>query len=178
MSMIKDLLQVFETMEAERTDLLQQLEAYPQDVLEKKPDAESWSVTEVVYHLKVAEEGALKYMRKKLEVGGHQKAKASAGLKQQFLNFMVSLPIKFKAPKVAQLPKDANVSYQQAVNEWTEVRNALKAQYDSVNENVIGNELFKHPAMGKMNLVQSVRFMRQHMNRHIGQIHRTLKKVS
>lgn len=174
----KELLQAFDRMEKERQTLLKQLESYPNDVLEKKPDADSWSVTEVIYHLKIAEEGALKYMHKKLEVGGHSKAKASAGLKQRFLNFMVSLPIKFKAPKVAQLPKDADVSYPQAVAEWAGVRNTLKSQYASVEESIIGNELFKHPSMGKMNLVQSARFMRQHMQRHIGQIEKTLKKVS
>lgn len=174
----KELLQAFDQMENERQALIKQLEAYSTDILEKKPDANSWSVTEVIYHLKIAEEGALKYMHKKLEVGGHSKAKASAGLKQRFLNFMVSLPIKFKAPKVAQLPKDANVSYQQAVSEWTDIRNGLKVQYETIDESAIGNELFKHPAMGKMNLVQSARFMRQHVKRHMGQIERTLKKVS
>jgi uncharacterized damage-inducible protein DinB len=174
----KELLQAFDRMENERQALLKQLEAHSKDMLEKKPDSDSWSVTEVIYHLKIAEEGALKYMHKKLEVGGHSKAKASAGFKQRLLNFMVSLPIKFKAPKVAQLPKNAEVSYKQAVQEWNAIRDALKGQYQSVDESVIGNELFKHPAMGKMNLVQSVRFMRQHMQRHIGQIEKTLKTVS
>jgi uncharacterized damage-inducible protein DinB len=64
----KELLQAFDRMENERQALLGQLESYSEDILEKKPDADSWSVTEVIYHLKVAEEGALKYMRKKLEV--------------------------------------------------------------------------------------------------------------
>lgn len=174
----KELLRAFDIMENERMALLNELSSYSDEVLEKKPDADSWSVTEVIYHLKIAEEGALKYMNKKLEVGGHRKAAASAGIKQRFLNFMVSLPIKFKAPKVAQLPKDANVSYRQAVAEWTTVRDALRSQYETVDESMIGNELFKHPAMGKMNLVQSVKFMRQHVKRHIGQIQRTLKAVS
>ncbi len=174
----KELLAEFGIMETERQQLLKQLEPYSSEVLEKKPDENSWSVTEVIYHLVVAEGGALKYMRKKLEVGGHDKAKATAGLKQRFLNFMVSLPVKYKAPKVVELPSDISITYAEAVKQWNDVRNGLKSDYGSLDENLIGNELFKHPAMGKMNLVQSVRFMRQHMNRHIGQIEKTLKKVA
>lgn len=173
----EELLNEFDRMESERQQLLGKLNSISLETLEKKPDGNTWSVTEVMYHLKVAEEGALKYMQKKLDVGGHSKAAASAGLKQQFLNFMISLPIKFKAPKVAQLPKDSSVNYTQALDEWNAVRKGLRKEYESIDESLIANELFKHPAMGKMNLIQSVRFMRQHMNRHIGQIERTLEKV-
>lgn len=173
----KELLSEFDGMEADRQKLLKKLSGNSESTLEKKPSPNEWSVTEVIYHLIVAEGGALKYMQKKLEVGGHDRAKANAGFKQRFLNFMISLPVKYKAPKVVELPKDTKVTFPQALSEWNEIRNGLRKEYESVDEQLIGNELFKHPLMGKMNLVQSVRFMRQHMNRHIGQIERTLEKV-
>jgi uncharacterized damage-inducible protein DinB len=174
----KELLAEYGKMENERQQLLKRLEQYSEEILTKKPDADSWSVTETIYHLKVAEEGALKYMRKKLEVGGHAKATFGAGIKQKLLSLAISLPIKYKAPKVAQIPEGTNVSFAQALAEWNEVRNGLKADYESVDESIIGNELFKHPAAGKLSILQSVKFMRQHMNRHIGQIDRILKQVA
>lgn len=164
------LLAEFDRMENERQVLIKKLSGLPKESLERKPDAETWSVTEVIYHLKVAEEAALTYMRKKLEVGGYRSASFSAGLKQRLLNIIISLPIKFKAPKVAQLPKGTTVSFTEALNEWNAIREAMKEQYASIDEELVTKELFKHPITGKMNLIQSVRFMRKHMNRHIGQI--------
>ena len=174
----KELMAAFGRMENERQELLKRLEAYPEEVLTKKPDADSWSVTDTIYHLKVAEEGALRYMLKKLEVGGHQKASVGASIKQKLLNLAVSLPIKYKAPPVAQIPEGMDIPFAQAVAEWNAVRNGLKEQYTTVDESIIVNELFKHPAAGKLSILQSVKFMRQHMVRHIGQIERILKAVA
>ncbi len=174
----KELLVAFSKMESERLNLLKRLEQYSEEVLTKKPSADSWSVTETIYHLKVAENGALLYMRKKLEIGGHQKATFGAAVKQKLLNFAVSLPFKYKAPAVAQIPKGTKVSYAEAVAEWNNVREALKREYETVDESIVGNELFKHPAAGKLSILQSVKFMRQHVLRHVGQIDRTLKVVS
>lgn len=174
----KELITAFDKMEIERQQLLKRLGQFSEEVLTKKPSPTSWSVTETIYHLKVAEQGALMYMRKKLEVGGHQKATFGALVKQKLLNLAVSLPIKYKAPSVAQIPKGTSVSFAQAVEEWNDVRNGLLQEYNSVEENIIDNELFKHPAAGKLSVLQSVKFMRQHVIRHIGQIDRALKQVS
>lgn len=174
----KDLLQAFDKMEAERQQLLSRLAPYSEETLTKKPAPNSWSVTETIYHLKVAELGALNYMRKKLEVGGHKKATFGALVKQKLLNLAVSLPFKYKAPPVAQIPEGISISYAQAVAEWDEVRSGLLKEYKSVDERIIDNELFKHPMAGKLSVLQSVKFMRQHVIRHIGQIDRILKVVS
>ena len=116
-------------------------------------------------------------MQIKLHHGGHKKSSFTAGLKQKFLNLAVSLPIKYKAPNVIKLDEGGPVSYSEARAKWDEVRAGLRREYETIDEKFIENELFKHPAAGKMNLIQSVKFMRQHMNRHIGQIQRTLKTV-
>lgn len=174
----KELLEAFDKMENDRQQLLKRLEHYSEEVLTKKPAADSWSVTETIYHLKVAELAALSYMRKKLELGGHRKATFSALVKQKMLQVAVALPIKYKAPRIAQIPEKLDVSYAQALAEWNEVRDGLKEQYLAVDENIIDNDLFKHPMAGKLSLLQSVKFMRHHMTRHIGQIDRILKAVA
>ena len=173
----KDLLKEFSVMENERKLLLSELEKYPIDTLEKKPNAKEWSVTEVIMHLVVAESASLAYMRKKLEVGGHGKASFSAGIKQRLLNLAISLPIKYKAPKVAQLKEGETVSYVEAISKWTDVRNAMQAAYESLDETIINNELFKHPVAGKISVLQGLRFMRQHAIRHMDQINRTVVSV-
>jgi uncharacterized damage-inducible protein DinB len=173
----KDLLSFFEKMEAERTELLGGLKNHSEETLTKKPAADAWSVTEVILHLSKAEEGALKYMQVKLKHGGHRKASFAASLKQRFLNLAITLPFKYKAPNVIKLD-EGSTSFGEAVENWNAIRLELKSEYQSVEESLIDHELFKHPVAGKLSIMQSVKFMRQHVLRHSGQIERTLQKVS
>jgi hypothetical protein len=165
-------------MESERQALIKRLEKHSGEVLSTKPDANSWSVAEVIDHLRTAESGALQYMSKKLEFGGHQKAAFSAGLRQKLLNLAVTLPIKYKAPKFLDVPAPSDLKYETALAQWNEVRNKMRSDYERLDEGLIGNELFKHPSAGKMNAVHGAKFMRQHMNHHISQIDRVLKVVA
>ena len=178
MHMKEKLLTEFERMEAERNALVASLSRYDAEILTQKPSPEAWNVAEVIMHLVVAENAALTYMRKKLEYGGLQKASATAGLKQRLLNFLIRLPIKYKAPAVANIKQGEEVGYREATERWAEIRNQLRSEYEAMNEQTVAQELFKHPAAGKMSALQGVRFMRQHMNRHIQQIHSAIKKVS
>ena len=178
MSTRKALLSEFDKMESERKAIIAKMKLNAVEILDQKPAPNAWSVTEAIMHLVVAETGALKYMNKKLEYGGHQKASFSAGVKQRFLNLAVALPFKYKAPKVAQIQEGSNISFEDADKQWIEIRAALRDRYLGLDEAIIDHELFKHPAAGKLSIMQSVRFMRQHMNRHIKQMNDTINQVS
>lgn len=173
----KDLLSEFAKMESERKQILSDLEKYPAEKLEKKPSTDEWSVTEVIMHLVVAESAALAYLKKKLEVGGHAKASFSAGIKQKLLNFAIALPVKYKAPKVAQLKEGEVVTYAEAIAKWSDLRSSMLQAYESLDDAFVSNDLFKHPMAGKISALQGVKFMRQHVLRHKDQINRTIQKV-
>lgn len=174
----KELMTAFDKMESERQALINRLEKHSAEVLSTKPNANEWSVAEVIDHLRTAESGALLYMRKKLEFGGHQKAGIGAGIKQKLLNLAVTLPIKYKAPKFLDVPASSDLNYEMVLSQWNEVRKQMRNDYERLDEKLIGNELFKHPSAGKMNAVHGAKFMRQHMNHHISQIDRVLKVVA
>ena len=174
----KDLMKAFDQMEIERQALVKRLEKHPAEVLSTKPDPNSWSVAEVIDHLRTAESGALMYMSKKLEFGGHKKAGFGAAVKQKLLNLAVTLPIKYKAPKFLDAPAPSDLTYETALAQWNEVRKQMRNDYERLDEKLIGNELFKHPSAGKMNAVHGAKFMRQHMNHHISQIERVLKALA
>jgi len=176
--MRKALLRSFDDSEAVRLQLLTRLDTLPEDVLTRKPSPDAWSVVEVIAHLIKAENGTLSYLRKKLQLGGHSKASPMAALRKSFLNFMIGLPIKFKAPRIVQLEKGTDMSYAEARAQWDEVRAALRKEYETIDPALIDHDLFKHPFAGKLNLLQSMSFMHHHMTRHIGQIDRTLTAVA
>lgn len=178
MSSKQALIQAFQKMESERESIIAEMRNYSADQLVSKPSENEWSVAEVIMHLVVAESGALAYMRKKLEFGGHRKATASSSFKQKLLNFAISLPIKFKAPKVAQIEEGEKITFNEAADKWFSVRQELLAEYDKMDDELASHELFKHPAAGKLSALQSVKFMRQHMNRHVKQIRNTIKQVA
>lgn len=172
------LLKAFDAAEADRQALMTRLDALSEETLTQKPAPDKWSVVEVMVHLIKAETGTLKYLKKKLEVGGHRPASAFAGFRKAFLNIVIATPLKFKAPKVVQLEKDVKMSYAEAKSQWDNVRNELRTEYAAIDPKLIGHDLFKHPFAGKLNLLQSTSFMHHHMTRHIGQIDRTLEAVS
>lgn len=174
----QQLLDEFQKMESEREAILSEMSSYSVDVLTKKPDSESWSVAEIIMHLVVAEGGALAYMRKKLEFGGHAKSSLGAALKQRLLNLAISVPVKYKAPKVASIKEGENPTFEEASTKWNELRSELLKEYEAMDDNLVSHELFKHPAAGKLNVLQSVRFMRQHMNRHIKQMRNTAESMA
>lgn len=174
----KELLAAFAKMETEREAVINSIRTIPADKLVTKPEQDQWSVTEIILHLAKAEEGALKYMQIKLKHGGHKKATIGAAIKHRLLNTAIALPFKYKAPNVIKLDESGRTSFAQAVEQWAAIRNQLKNEYESIDEGIIDHELFKHPAAGKLSIMQSVKFMRRHMNRHIGQISRTIKQIS
>ena len=173
----KELLDLFSELENERLTLISGISENAPELLVKKPAPDRWSVTEVILHLSKAEEGALKYMRIKLKHGGHKKASIGSAIKQKLLNFAISLPIKYSAPNVIKLDEEGNTTFAQAVEDWGRIRSELKKEYESVDENILDHELFKHPSAGKLSIMQSLKFMRQHVQRHKGQIERTVKQV-
>jgi hypothetical protein len=173
----KDLLALFDKMEKERIELLRSLESHSEELLLKKPSPDRWSITEVILHLSKAEEGALKYMKIKLEHGGHQKASLGSWLKQKLLSFAISLPIKYKAPNVIKLDETDTGTFSEAVANWVDIRMSLRKEYEMIDEDIIDHELFKHPAAGKLSVIQSVKFMRRHVQRHKEQIERTVKQA-
>jgi len=172
------LISVFDRMEAERLALLDSLRSIDPERLNRKPAPDAWSVAEVIRHLAVAEEAALRYMQKKMQYGGLRKAGISAGLKQRLLNFLISLPIRYKAPKVIETRADDTVTFHEATARWQKVREALGREYQDLDPEMVDLELFKHPAAGKMSALQGARFMRRHMNRHIQQIKKTLQQTA
>ncbi len=172
------LLKYFERMESERQELLRNLSGYSDELLSQKPTADQWSVAEVIDHLATSETGAMNYMRKKIEYGGHGPSALTAGLKQRLLNLAISLPIRYRVPKILERKETSAIGYRETLDRWNAIRSAMRTEYSELDPAIVGNGLFKHPSAGKLNLIQGVRFMRRHMNRHIGQIHRTIRSLS
>ena len=170
------LLARLERMDVDRLLLLKRLDGIPSEKLAERPGPGKWSVAQVMMHLVVAEESALAYLKKKLEYGGHRRTGLFAGLRLSLLELAIKLPFRYKAPAiVADIPE---CSCEEANERWAAVRGEMRRTYTELDEAVIDHELFKHPMVGRFELLLGIHFMHTHMTRHLGQIERTVIAVT
>ena len=167
----------FLQLEKDRHDLFNDLKNYSDDVINKKPSPEKWSVAEVIAHLITAEEMSLKYLSKKVQNTAIEKPES---LKNKYRWLLVQIVftfnIKFKAPEIVE-PKMGYQSLISLETKWSNVRNQTLQALQKLSDEEVNKTLWKHALAGKMNLHHMVQFFGVHYNRHKKQIDRTLVAV-
>lgn len=173
-----DLKSGFEKMEATKATLLQSLASLDAATLNRKPDAATWSILQVIAHLTKSEGGTLQYIKKKTQDPG---ALPKAGLAPWFriavLVVGIHSPMKFKAPKaLADLPEASE--FQAASFAWAEVREDWR-EYIAVFPEVLNNRMiFRHPFVGLLGPAQLMIFLNEHLGNHVRQIARIRKALN
>lgn len=162
-------------MEAEREALVTSLAAYSTESLERKPRLNAWSVAQVITHVVIAEETALAYLHRKLDLGGHGPSTFRSALKLGLLRVALALPIKYKAPPAIAAIPDCTIA--EALERWDLVRQRLHSTCSELDEALVRRELFKHPVLGKLGFNDGLRFLRTHALHHRAQVRRTLLVV-
>lgn len=167
----------FLQLEEERKTLFSDLKNYTDDIINKKPSSEKWSVAEVIVHLITAEEMSLKYLSKKIQDTSKE---GSESFKHKYRWLLVQIVftfnIKFKAPEIVE-PKMGYQSLANLETKWSDVRNQTLQVLQKLSEEETEKTLWKHAIAGKMNLHHMVQFFGVHYNRHKKQIDRTLASV-
>lgn len=167
----------FKQLEQERSNLFNELKNYSDEVINKKPSPDKWSVAEVIAHLITAEEMSLKYLSKKIQDTSKEKPE---GFKHKYRWLLVQIVfnfnIKFKAPEIVE-PKMGYQSLANLETKWSDIRNQTLQLLQKLSDDEVNKTLWKHAIAGKLNLHHMVRFFGVHYNRHKKQIERTLTAV-
>jgi len=170
------LLARFAEMEAERRHFLSKLEHLDPSLLAASPTPGAWSVAQVLLHLAMAEARSMDYLEKKLSVGGHAPLGADALLRLALLRAAMFLPLRYKAPGiVATVPE---CSFKEACHEWDRVRQRMAALYATLPSELVAHGLYKHPAAGKLDVLQGLVFMADHVRHHREQVLRTIRQLT
>ncbi|MBL7981594.1 MAG: DinB family protein [Flavobacteriales bacterium] len=170
------LLARFSEMEVERRHFLSKLEHLDPSPLATSPTPGAWSVAQVVLHLAIAEARSMDYLEKKLKVGGHAKVGADALFRLALLRAAMFLPLRYKAPAiVATVPE---VSFNEACHEWDRVRQRMAALYAALPSELVAHDLYKHPVAGKIDVLQGLTFMADHVRHHREQVLRTIRQLT
>ncbi|MCB0568206.1 MAG: DinB family protein [Phaeodactylibacter sp.] len=178
--MTPSLTQCLQKMDRDLEELLGQLSAFDNDVLNRRPADGGWSVMQVMHHLMLAEEGSLRYVKKKLSFDPKlQDAGMQSWVRQFLLRFYLGLPLKFKAPKGVGddvLPERSD--FREAAQRWKASRKDMQDYLAGLPEGLYSKSVYRHPFAGRMSLEGMARFFDGHFERHRKQIERVVAEVS
>jgi hypothetical protein len=165
----------FQQSEKIRIELGNKMSKFSDAQLNQKPLAGGWSAMQTAYHLITAETFSLGYLQKKIQAKDKVK---SAGimhsLRSALLRLFLSLPIKFKAPKIVEQVPDFK-AFTEMKEDWDKTRKGMSDLLETLTDEDVKRELFKHPLAGRMNILQMMDFFNDHLTRHIKQIEKCLK---
>ena len=168
---------LWQKLEQQRIDLFKELDNIDPSVLDRKSALNVWSANQNLEHLLLAEATSLSYLKKKLSSGGGNIPKAgfNSWLRRFLLRIAFALPtLKFKAPQyLGNLPESSD--FKDLKIRFTAQRAELKNYLDTLPDNLLEGEIWKHARAGKMNIAQMLDFFEDHFDRHEQQLKKAIK---
>jgi uncharacterized damage-inducible protein DinB len=166
----------FKNLEDQLDALLHKVKPLRHDQQNFKPDPGAWSILQVFRHMIQSEGQINRYLRKKI-LGANTIGKAGvwAKVRSVVLNAAMRLPIKYKVPDAIQVNFEENYRYEELSAEWRVLRKELGSFLETIDEQTARKEIFRHPVVGRMSLVQGITFMQEHLARHTQQVERIMK---
>jgi hypothetical protein len=144
-----------------------------------KQPVDGWSIGQVIQHIMFSEGGTLGYMKKKsssgwetLDVTGEEQVQNGMAL-----NTRLQTNERYKAPAVLPEPEN-NIPIADALANWDRLRSDLVDFLESIEEVHFNKLVFRQPAAGMLNVIQTLDFLTNHLNHHIPQVQRIAREVT
>ena len=167
-------------LDAELQALMTRLGELDDDLLNRSPDADTWSVIQVMHHLILAEGKSMQYVRKKMHYTDKFKpADLGSRFRTALVCGVLRSPIKRKAPAGVSgehLPEYATLADTAAT--WRAQRDELTAFFRQLPDDIWDKQVYKHPFGGRMTLAQMLEFFRAHFATHRRQIGNTIEQLT
>ena len=171
--MIKiDTINHFELIDYQRKHLITELNNYKSNQLHFKPSENSWSMAQVIEHLYLVENISKYAVEKELSKNKNdiKNANWKSGLRKNVLGMIFALPIKIKVPIQAIEPVQND--FAKAKENWISVGTKFKPFLHDLDKEYFQKELFKHPRVGGMRMIDMFKFLHMHTQHHSHQIDR------
>ena len=173
------LAETMDYVEEKRKELLQSFAGAPSNRLSQRFVKDSWSVAEILDHLRMVESGVARLITKRVgqaKEAGLGEEKSTASVMPSFDKYSTLLDgTVLKSPEMV-LPR-TDVDFKEALNGLESSREALRAAVVSANGLALGEIKHTHVVLGELDLYQWLIFVGQHEGRHRKQIERTLKSI-
>lgn len=166
---------LFNSLETQRHQLLHLANGIA-DRFNDSPGNNKWSLQQILAHLVASEKLSVQYLEKKMQgINDAEDSGITEDLKMIVLKASQRLPLKFNAP---QPIVDSTITYnslEELKTDWDNTRSALRMLLEKINDDQLKRKIFKHVIVGKLNILQALQFLREHINHHLPQVKRLLK---
>jgi hypothetical protein len=171
----KKLEEIFNQLEHQRYGLFSKVNELTTEELSSRYRPDKWNILEILTHLLTAEKLSLSYMKKKsLGINTLGNSGLYEMLKIDFFVFSQRLPLHYKAPK-AVVENTVVIPFSEIEKQWLELRHELKLFLETLPDKHLKKKIYKHPFLGRLDAVQALITIREHINHHTPQIERLIK---
>jgi len=163
---------VLARLDSTHRQLLETVEPLDDALLARRPAEDSWSVAEIINHLRLVEERVILELEKALE-----QPPAELGLLRRLVptRIVAWRLIRVKAPG-AVVPASSSDKTTSLEN-FNAARESLKRLCQTHGKARLRKTVFKHPFLGRLTGVATVSFVAYHEQRHYKQICEVLKTL-
>jgi len=137
-----------------------------------KPGPDQWCILQVVHHLVSLEKLSIDFITRFDFNRKNQKLGFKSKLKSWLLNRSLRSAKRFKAPVLAKEAQAETLNANALVQEWAQIRQRLEHFLENYPQEKLQHFIFMHPVAGKLNIVQALKFMKNHMHHHVHQVER------
>lgn len=164
----------FSSLEEQRAQLQNELNGLSGETL-NRGRGNKWSVGQIAGHLILAEKMSVGYITKKINAI-HEVNNTGLWGELKLWAFIISqrLPIKYKAPKTLGDTPPSYLDVASLFKDWDEARSTLKDLLEKFSSDELKKKIYRHPVMGRCNMVHALIFFREHIIHHYPQIKRQL----
>ncbi|MBE9917889.1 DinB family protein [Paenibacillus donghaensis] len=160
-----ELQEIIPELKETRNELLGILSGLSENELNTKKDSSSWSISQVCQHLSKTEELYVAAIRKGL------KSKEDSFIENKSLGFLLDRSKKLEAPDIAK-PTDDILEYEEIIAKLNHSRQKLFDMLNSLEDpSALSRRHSMHPVFKAMLLIDWVKSLYLHEQRHIKQIH-------
>jgi len=156
--------EIIQKLQETRDVLLAILDGLNTEQLNKPRESNRWSIGEVCQHLVKTEELYILAIRKGL------KSKDDSSIGNKPLEFLLDRTKKLEAPDIAK-PTNEIVEYEEIIERLSKSREKLYELLNSIEDpTILSRREFTHPVFSEMLLIEWVRSLELHEQRHTKQI--------
>ncbi|MEF7439820.1 DinB family protein [Paenibacillus lautus] len=159
-----ELQEINQQLKETRVELLGILTSLSGDQLNQQKDLNSWSISQVCQHLYITEELYIVAIKKGL------RSKEESYIENKPVEFLLDRSKKLEAPDIAK-PTDEFLEYQEIIEKLNNSRQKLLELLNTVEDpSVLSRRHFIHPVFKEMLLMDWLKSLYLHEQRHIKQI--------
>jgi len=166
-----ELQEIKQKLKETRDELFGILTGLSGDQLNQRKDLNSWSISQVCQHLFKTEELYVVAIKKGL------KSKEDSFIENKSVEFLLDRSQKLEAPDIAK-PTDEFLEYEEIIEKLNNSRQKLLELLNTVeDESVLSKRHFIHPVFKEMLLIEWVKSLYLHEQRHINQINEIIDRL-